>query len=344
MRSRYGTALSCGVSALILISTAAVSAQEQLVVAGYGGSIETLLRDKVIPQFENEHGVKILYVAGNSTDTVAKLQAQKGNQEIDVAIIDDGPMARAVSLGFCAPITEVDFSDLYETAAFPDNMASGLGMIATGLMYNTKVFEDNGWAPPTSWNDLRDPKYANKLIVPPLNNGYGLLTVVMLARIDGGGESDIEPGFAAMKNDVNSNVLTYEPSPAKMTELFQTEQAVLAVWGSSRVQALAATGFPVDFVYPTEGAPAVMSTICPIAKENPSPKAQAFVSMMLSRETQEILANEAGFAPVRKDAVVETPGMMPYGDKAGQLISADWDTINQHRDEWNTRWNREIER
>ena len=29
----------------------------------------------------------------------------------------------------------------------------------TGLMYNTKVFEEKGWTAPTSWNDLKDPKY-----------------------------------------------------------------------------------------------------------------------------------------------------------------------------------------
>jgi putative spermidine/putrescine transport system substrate-binding protein len=35
---------------------------------------------------------KIEYVASNSTDTPAKLQAQKGNQQIDVVIADGGPM------------------------------------------------------------------------------------------------------------------------------------------------------------------------------------------------------------------------------------------------------------
>ena len=37
------------------------------------------VRKEIIPPFEQKHGVKIEYVAGNSTDTLAKLQAQKGN-------------------------------------------------------------------------------------------------------------------------------------------------------------------------------------------------------------------------------------------------------------------------
>lgn len=318
-------------------------AQSTLVVAGYGGSTETILREKVLPAFERANDVRITYVAGNSTDTLAKLQAQRDNQQIDVAMIDDGPMSQAVALGLCAPSPGIDRTRLHAVANTFGDKASGFGIIATGLMYNTKVFQENGWAAPTSWNDLKDPKFRGKGVMPPLNNGYGLLTVVMLARLHGGGESKIDPGFAAMK-DVAPNMVAFEPSPAKMTELFQTGQAVIAVWGSSRVQSFAETGFPVAFVYPREGAPAVMSAICTVARKTPSPKAEAFMRMMLSPETQSILADSAGLAPVHKDAVVQRPGMMPVGEKADQLVAADWQVINPQRDAWNTRWSREVER
>ena len=68
----------------------ALAQQKTLTVAAYGGVWDTHLRKEVFPEFEKKHGVKIEYVAGNSTDTLAKLQAQKGNQVIDVAIMDDG--------------------------------------------------------------------------------------------------------------------------------------------------------------------------------------------------------------------------------------------------------------
>ena len=79
-------------------------AQQKLVVAGYGGSFEDIMRQDIFPPFAKQHGVELDYVAGNSTNTVARLQAQKSNQQIDVAIIDDGPMYQAIALGFCAPI------------------------------------------------------------------------------------------------------------------------------------------------------------------------------------------------------------------------------------------------
>ena len=105
-RSIYGAALA-GAAALLAAASAAAQSKT-LTVAAYGGSWEQQLRKDVIPAFEQKHGVRVEYVAGNSTDTLAKLQAQKGNQVIDVAIVDDGPMYQAIQLGFCAKIDGLD--------------------------------------------------------------------------------------------------------------------------------------------------------------------------------------------------------------------------------------------
>src|SRR4029077_17239393 len=270
-----------GAAALFaLFAGPALAQPKTLTVAGYGGVWDQHLRKEVFPAFEQKHGVKIEYVAGNSTDTLAKLQAQKGNQVIDVAIVDDGPMYQAIQLGFCAPIQGLDKSELYPAALFKDDKAVAVGQTGTGFMINTKTFKDKGWATPTSWNDLKDPKIKKLLVIPPINNTYGLYTLMMFARMNGGGEKSIEPGFKVMKDEVNANVLAYEPSPGKMTELFQSGQAVLAVWGSGRVRSSATANFPVDFVYPKEGAVTLLASACPIDKTNASPLASEFIKAM----------------------------------------------------------------
>ncbi len=229
--------------AVLTVAATPALAQTKLTVAGYGGSFEEMMRKDLIPAFEKKYNAKIEYVAGNSTNNLARLQAQKGNQEIDVAIVDDGPMYQAVALGFCTDLKGVPLADIHEPAKMGPK-AIGLGMVATGLVYNKKYFADNKLPAPTSWNDLADPKFKKKVVVPPLNNTYGLHTVVMYARLGGGGEKNIDPGFATMKDKVGPNVLVYEPNPGKMTELFQSGQAVIAVWGSGRVKALRGHGLP----------------------------------------------------------------------------------------------------
>jgi len=213
-------------------------------------------------------------------------------------------------------------------------------------MYNTKYFADKGWAAPTSWNDLKDPKFNKLIVIPPINNTYGLYTLMMFARMNGGGERNIEPGFKVMKEAVNANVLVYEPSPGKMTELFQSGQAVLAVWGSGRVQSFANTGFPVDFVYPKEGAVTLLASACPIEKPHASALASEFIKALLEPSLQLVLLRDYGYGPVNKTVEVP-PGlgtMAPLGERAAKLINPDWDAINANREEWTKRWNREVER
>jgi putative spermidine/putrescine transport system substrate-binding protein len=333
--------------AIALLGAASAGAQTRtLTVAAYGGSWEQQLRKDVIPDFEKKHGVKVEYVAGNSTDTLAKLQAQKGNQVIDVAIVDDGPMYQAIQLGFCARIEGLDKSELYPAALFKDDKAVAVGQTATGFMINTKTFKDKGWPAPTSWNDLRDPKFKKLVVIPPINNTYGLYTLLMFARLNGGGEKNIEPGFKIMKADVNPNVLVYEPSPGKMTELFQSNQGQLAVWGSGRVQAFANTGFPVDFIYPKEGSPILLASACPVAKANVDPLAHEFIKVLVSAPIQTILSKEMGNGPVNTKVDVNMPelAMAPVGERAKLVITPDWDAINAQREDWTKRWNREVER
>jgi putative spermidine/putrescine transport system substrate-binding protein len=333
--------------ALLAFSSTPLTAQQKtLTVAAYGGTWEQTLRKSVIPDFEAKHGVKVEYVAGNSTDTLAKLQAQKANQVIDVAIVDDGPMYQAIQLGFCARIEGLPKDQLYDAAKFKDDKAVAVGQTGTGFMINTKVFKEKGWATPVSWNDLKDPKYKKVLVIPPINNTYGLYTLMMFARIGGGGEKSIEPGFKIMKDEVNPNVLVYEPSPGKMTELFQSGQALIAVWGTGRVQAFANSGFPVDFVYPKEGAPILLASACPVAKASISPLAHEFIKTIISSNVQTVLAKEMGNGPVNKmvDVNMAELKMAPVGERAKLIIAPDWDAINVNREEWTKRWNREVER
>ncbi len=336
-------------SALALLSLSAGMADAQtksFYVAGYGGSFEQTMRDEVIPAFEKKHGVKVEYVAGNSTDTLAKLQAQKGNQQIDVAIVDDGPMYQAIQLGFCRKIDALPADDLYPAARFKDDKAVAIGLVGTGLMYNTKYFAEKGWPAPTSWNDLKDPKFRKLVVIPPINNTYGLYTLLMFAKLNGGGEKAIEPGFKVMKEQVNPNVLVYEPSPGKMTELFQSGQAVIGVWGTGRVQSFANTGFPVDFVYPKENAVTLLASACPVEKAGASAMASDFIKAMLEPKMQLVLLKDYGYGPVNKKVAVppELGKMAPVGERAAKLYNPDWDAINPQREEWTKRWNREVER
>jgi putative spermidine/putrescine transport system substrate-binding protein len=325
------------------------AAQTELVVAGYGGDFEKIFKDKLAPAFEKKHNVKILFVSGNSTETLARAQAQKNSPQMDVAFLDDGPLMQGAALDLWEPIdTEIctNMKDLYDIAKRKGNLGIDLGVQATGLMYNTEIFKQNGWAPPTSWADLGKKEYAGHLIMPPMTNGFGLLTVVMLARMNGGSETNINPGFEAMEK-IKKNFLVFEPQPGKHSELFQSKQAWVGVWGNGRVYTLAETGFPVEFVYPKEGSPGIPMCLTVIKGTKQKKIANEFINYMLGKEAQIILTENFKTGPYNKTVKLkpETAKKVPYGEEQiGKLYKADWEAINKVRPEWTERWNKEIEK
>lgn len=335
------------VAVAALAAQSAMAQEKTLYLGSYGGSTETLMKEKIIPDFEKEYGVTVEYVAGNSTENLARLQAQEGNQELDVVLLDDGPMYQARALGFCDELTGIsNLDDLYDIAKIGDD-AVGMGFVATGFTYNTELFEENGWEPPKTWTDLADEKYEGRLAIPPISNTYGLHTLIMLARANGGGEKDIDAGFDYLADEVADNVLAFEPSPGRMSELFQSEEIVLSVWGSGRAVSLIDTGFPGAFAYPEDGAVALMIAACPVVDSNVPEEAQALIDYILDPENQVYFAETQGWGPVNKNTELdeETASRVPYGpDQIGNLVAIDWDTANQNRHDWTRRWDREIER
>ncbi|WP_204281285.1 ABC transporter substrate-binding protein, partial [Serratia marcescens] len=82
---------------------------------------------------------------------------QRSAQEIDVAIVDDGPMFQAVQLGFCAPIEASRVPPTVYPVARMGDKAVAFTIGATGIVYNEKTFAERGWQAPTSWSDLGNP-------------------------------------------------------------------------------------------------------------------------------------------------------------------------------------------
>jgi putative spermidine/putrescine transport system substrate-binding protein len=337
-----------GIVLIPLLTAVSASADDKtLYLGGSGGSIEQAFRTTILPSFEKQTGWKVEYVTGNSTDLLARLQAQRSNQQIDAVFLDDGPMAQAVQLGLCRSLDKTPvYDDLIDLARPTNGKSVFMSVIGTGIMYNAAYFAENHWAPPQSWNDLKDTKYRKKLVVPPINNTFGLIALVAEANIAGGSESNIDPGFKAFEKEVDPNVLAYEPSPGKMSELFQSGQAVIGVWGSSRAKVLAGTGFSAAFTYPKEGGYAIGIAVCAVAGGKERPEAQTLIQHILAPESQRALALAGALGPVNTKTVLspeESIGI-PYGAGASALKKLDWDAINAHREDWTRRWSREIER
>ncbi|AGK48488.1 bacterial extracellular solute-binding family protein [Burkholderia thailandensis MSMB121] len=252
-------------------------------------------------------------------------------------------------MGLCQPLTPSPvYADVYGIAKVNgDGKSVGIGIVATGLAYNTKVFVEQGWKPPTSWTALGDPHFHRRVLVPSISNTYGLQTLLAMARVEGGDAQHIDPGFAYMAQHVAPSVLSFETASGTISELFQTGAVVLGVWGSGRTLALARTGFPVAFVVPKEGAQALLTTACVVNGSAHGALAQALVQDLVSPRVQRILAAQAGWGPTNQTVTLDpaVATTVVYGaDAVAHLVPLDWKTVNAQRAVWTARWMREIER
>ncbi|MEV0829703.1 ABC transporter substrate-binding protein [Nonomuraea rubra] len=336
-------------AALALIGLAAcappspTASAGKLVVAGYGGSYQEAFEQAVLPGFEKECGCQVTYIAGSSTDTVAKLKAQKDAPQIDVALIDDGPQAQAAAAGLLAgldPAAVTRLAKVEKVARLPGDVGVGFAMTATGLAYNSKWYADNGLPAPRKLSDLADPKLKGKVVLPSISNTYGVGALMLAARE---GDGTVESGFAGIKK-VAVNAFTFDTT-ADVSNYFLQGQAVASVWGGSRVETLADKNFPIKFAYPEEGAIPLLAT-ANVVKGAPHPDlAQKFVNALLEPAIQQKLAAEGYDGPTVTDATLDAAlaARVVGPEQAAGMTPLDWKDVNGNRAAWTDRWTKEVE-
>ncbi|AQZ63837.1 ABC transporter substrate-binding protein [[Actinomadura] parvosata subsp. kistnae] len=336
-------------AALALIGLAACAppspaAQEgRLVVAGYGGSYQEAFEQAVLPDFEKTCGCRVTYIAGSSTDTVAKLKAQRDTPQIDVALIDDGPQAQAAAMGLLAPLDPAAVTRLAKVekvARLPGDVGVGFAMTATGLAYNSEWYAEHDLPAPTKLSDLADPRLKGKVVLPSISNTYGVGALMLAARESGG---TVEAGFAAIKK-VAANAFTFDTT-ADVSNYFLQGQAVASVWGGSRVETLADKDFPIKFAYPEKGAIPLLATANVVSKSPHAALAQKFVNALLEPAIQRKLAAEGYDGPTVTDATLDAAlaKRVVGPEQAAAMTPLDWKDVNGNRAAWTDRWTKEVE-
>jgi putative spermidine/putrescine transport system substrate-binding protein len=314
-----------------------------------GGPMEKAYTSQVLPDFEKANNVKVVVVPGTSSDILAKLLANKASPQIHVVFLDDGVMARAVSMGVCKKLDDSPvLKELYPFARMKDDMGAGVQLGMTGIAYNKKLFAEKGWAPPTSWMDFADPKYKGKVVFQSASSStFGLHGFLAINRLMGGSEQNVEPGFTKWASTVGPNVVEYVPNSAKISEMVQTGEAGLFPLTPTAVGDLSDKGIPVAYVNPKEGPVLLLVDLC-VVNNNPDPQlAQKLAQFLLSAPAQTKAAEAGKQIPTNRLAKM-TPAMQQslgnLEDLVRKVTVVDWDTINAHRAQWDTRWNRQIER
>ena len=205
----------------------------ELTVIVYGGSFEEGWRKAVIEPFEKANpDIKVRIATGLTMETVAMMRAQKADPKIDVIMMDEVGAAQANGEGLYEPLTTAkipNMDKLYPQFRIAGDPYTKFMYVAQVLAYDKAHVK----TPPTSWKDLWNPAYKGFVAIPDIDTTHGTMMLMMAARINGGSEKDIGPGFDALKA-LKPNIVTFWKQHAQVSQMFTQGDIYITSWTSDR--------------------------------------------------------------------------------------------------------------
>jgi putative spermidine/putrescine transport system substrate-binding protein len=337
-----------GTSAAAMLATPYVAKAAQTVVyCGVGGSAAETYKKNIFPKFEKAHGIKVEYVPATIMEGLSKVEAQRSSPQIDVAMVTEEGYAQYRQKGLFEHLTPeviTSLNDIYPVLRYPGDDAIPIQAVTTGLAYNPKIFASKGLSLPNSVKDLWRPDLKGRVAIWPPTTTTGLLMLLMVAKVEGGSPTNIQPAFDRLKkikDDVYFNIADEE------TLLFQQETIWMGWWNNVRASLVADTGFPVDFVTPVEGAPLFTNGNVLVKGAPHRENAIKLMNWILSQEGQELVAKYYYGGPVVQTVKLE-PALakkVAYGKTImNGAYMADMTIVVKERSKWIDLWAREIAR
>jgi len=202
----------------------------------------------------------------------------------------------------------------------PDGYYIGFAAAGYGIMYNGKYLMAKGLPEPKEWIDLSTAAYHGHVgMSAPSRSGTTHLAVETVLQGEGW-----DKGWAMWK-EIGGNLKTVTERSFGVPDGINTGDfgagVVIDFFGlSSR-----ASGFPVDFVYPT--VTAIMPANIALVKNAPHPEAaKAFIEYLLSPEGQRnLLRRDILRLPVNPQSYVDAPSDFPnpFRESIGAAVKFD---------------------
>lgn len=297
------------------------------------GTSWNLAFEEISANFTEETGIGVtLTTQTTSGESLAKIQAQRGNPpEVDVWFTTNAVAERAVKddeLFVDLPPEAMTNLEHLLPGSYAPRWAAAYAY-PLGIVYRPDLVD----APITSWEDLWDPRFANKLGIPAPSS-YQARVILVASLLAGGGEHDIEPGLEKLK-ELNPNVAFWYTSDAQARKALAEGEIAVLVAPPSGAKTVRDAGVEVAMISP---APApMMYDVMTILKGGQEDLAAQFVNYVIGDEAQSIIAANVQNMPVNVNAAVpeELQSQYPTADAA---VTFDEDLINANFDDWSNRF------
>lgn len=332
--------IGCVLLVVLCAGIAAVQAEELLVY--------TALEDDEIavylPKFQERYpDIDVKLVRDSTGIVTAKLLAEKDNPQADVVwgtaatsllICDQSGMLAGYNPQGIENI-KPDFKD----AKHNDAHWVGIKAWMTGFVGNEIEMDMQGLTMPETYQDLLDPMYKGKLVMPnPNSSGTGFLTVSAILQLMGE-----EDGWKYL-DALHENIAVYTHSGSKPAKMAGKGEYPIGISFAYRGFKQKASGEPVVVTFPKEGSGWDLEANALIKKPTIKESAKIFLDWAISDEAMAMYSKVYPIVAANMD--VEVPEGYPK-DPSQQLIENDFDWAAANRDrilqEWGKRYDSKSE-
>jgi putative spermidine/putrescine transport system substrate-binding protein len=310
---------------------------QTLVVGVWGGTIEEILREIVIPPLE-ARGARVELLLGGAGDRLAKIYAEQDNPTMDIAYLNIHTGPQATKDGVTEPPTDEvpAYADLYD---FAKTGCYGMSLTGVGIMYNTDFFSS-----PPEWEDLWTQAKGKVSLSPYPATGNDAL-IAVAGRLAGGDEHDID--LALDKLAELKPIPLVAMGGSDELNLYLNDGDVAAALNLSAYSYSAVDAFEnIGFSWPTDpGAMLAMDTLCIVKGTEVHDLALAWTQIALSPKTQSAYAERIYFGPTNSTVEVSpeiADRVIDGKEEVDRLLQPDYTYLAEIRNDLVERWEKEL--
>jgi len=346
--AQAGLGLAAGSVTTRVTAAAAQSKGQTMAIAIWGGPFSAALREVVLPEFEKDHGIKVVMEEGISADAIAKIRTARASPQHTIIGVDDQFISELKSEGMIVQLTPRDvpnMKELFPEYAIEDGYGLGVAVSWHALHYNTVRVK----TPITSWRAMWDPAVKGRVIIQSFKGGTGIMGLAMVAGLATGkpaqqAQYEAEAAFPLYKQ-LKPHLHSIVDSTVQALPLLAQGEAWLLPTPSRLGASYKVKGAPIARAETKEGEPMLLNTVALVKNAPLQTEGRDFINRFLSAKVQLAMAKKALTGPTNQK--VEVPAdlrkLVPVGrEDAAKMVKLDWKHVTKHRARWVDWWNKEM--
>jgi iron(III) transport system substrate-binding protein len=311
--------------ATVVASAIAMPASAQQRVSIYTAHTANIV-ERLIPLFEKATGIKADVVKAGSGEIINRVRAEAANPKADV-IWSIGAELLEANNDLLEPYQPKEY-ELVADAYKGKGAWLPYTAILNVFVVNTRKLKPEEY--PRTWMDLAQPRFKNVLSVADVErSGSAYIQLNTFLTIYG----DNAAGWGKFKTLFNN--MSISTSSGAVPRFVNDGEAIVGITLEDNAYLYLKNGGPVAIVYPEDGTSAIPDGMALVKRAPSAAAGKAFIDWALSAPVQDLVVQELGRRPIRKDS--KPPGGLKPLDQI-KLIEYDIGRAATKRKEYIDKW------